>query len=232
MALQDEVRSGINDVLAPEWSVTQGRKVPETTDIVLKNGAYEIGATYLYADMANSTALAQNYEQFAVAKVIRCYLNAASRIIRAKGGEIRSFDGDRVMGIFIGDSKNNDSVRAAMHISWAVTKVIQPKLEEKWSDLKWKMGHGVGIDTGKAMLVRGGVFGHNDIVSIGGAPNVAAKLSEERGYSDIYITDPVYSVLDDNAKYSEGSPMWTKLGTKDFGGKRYTYYGTGYWWVP
>jgi uridylate cyclase len=99
MTLKEDVIAGIDGVLAPEWSTRDGQVVPETKDIVLKNGAVKLDATYLYADMADSTGLAQGYKDWAVAKVMRCYLNAATRIIRERGGEIRSFDGDRVMGI-------------------------------------------------------------------------------------------------------------------------------------
>jgi uridylate cyclase len=232
LGLSDEVTSGIDGVLDPEWNTRKGRIVPEATEIALRNGAVELDATYLYADMANSTGLAQNYKRFAVAKVVRCYLNAASRLIRARGGAIRSFDGDRVMGIFVGATRNDDAARAAMNVSWAVTKVIQPKLEAKWKDFHWKMGHGIGIDTGEAMLVRGGVFGDNDLVSIGSAPNVAAKLSEERSYPDIYATETVYKDLSDSLKYWNGKNMWSRQGTKTYGGKSYSYYGSAYWWKP
>ena len=39
MALSDEIKAGIDGVLAPAWSTVDGQVVPETKDIVLKNGA-------------------------------------------------------------------------------------------------------------------------------------------------------------------------------------------------
>ncbi len=117
MALRDDVKTGIDAVLRPEWNTRNGSVVPQTEDISLANGAVKVDATYLYADMADSTGLAQGYHDWAAAKVVRCYLNAAARIIRGRGGEIRGFDGDRVMGIFIGDSKNSDAAKAALNIS-------------------------------------------------------------------------------------------------------------------
>jgi len=56
-----------------------------------------------------------------------------------QGGEIRSLDGDRAMGIFVGDRNNTHAVTAATPISWAVTQAIQPRLDVKRSDLNWKM---------------------------------------------------------------------------------------------
>ena len=233
VGLSEDVIAGVNGVLAPAWTRRNGQVVPESQDINLASGAVDLDATYLYADMADSTGLAQSYRDYAVAKVIRSYLNAASRIIRAKGGHIRSFDGDRVMGIFIGDDKESRAAQAALHISWAVAEVIDPALKKKWDDFHWTMNHGVGIDTGPAMLVRGGVHGTNDIVSIGSAPNVAAKLSEIRAASSVNITSNVYDRLSDVVKMSsQGQNMWRHNGTVRLGGARVSYYGSSWWWCP
>ncbi len=233
MTLQDDVKTGVAGVLRPDFDIRNGYVVPETENINLTNGAVRLDATYLYADMADSTTLAQNHYPHVTAKVIRCYLNAASRIIRSRSGEIRSFDGDRVMGIFIGDNKEDRAVRAAMGITWAVSEVINPALKQKWPDLRWTMSHVAGIDSGEALLVRGGVRGSNDIVSIGEAPNVAAKLSELRvGYST-YITDNVYGPLSHSSAVDQnGRTMWVRLGAQGYGGKPVIVFATSYRWTP
>jgi uridylate cyclase len=95
------------------------------------------------------------------------------------------------------------------------------------------MDHGVGIDTGEAMLVRGGVHGDNDIISIGKAPNVAAKLSEVRGGKSINISSTVYNNCHQSVKvWTDGRAMWEKMGSRSFGGKSVTYYGSGWWVAP
>lgn len=233
MAFANDVEIGVARVLAPEWNIVNGTVAPKTTDVVLYNGAVKLDATYLYADMADSTGLAQNFHGWAVAKVIRCYLDAASRVINHYGGEIRSFDGDRVMAIFVGQHKNTSAVRTALAISWAVSQVIQPALEAKWSDFKWTMKHGVGIDTGEALIVRGGVRGDNDLVSVGGPPNVAAKLSEERGWPSIFITNAVYQDMAPNVTLgAAGENMWSDLGPRTYGGKLVRCLGSAHYWGP
>lgn len=233
MALQDTVRTGIAGVLSPDFAIRNGYVVPETEDINLTNGAVKLDATYLYADMADSTTLAQTYYPHVTAKVIRCYLNAASRIIRSRSGEIRSFDGDRVMGGFLGEGKEDRAVRAAMGTTWAVSEVINPALRQKWPDLRWSMSHGVGIDTGEALLVRGGVRGSNDVVSIGEAPNVAAKLSEVRAGYSTYITDNVFRLMSQSSAVDQnGRSMWARFGGQRYGGKTVNVFATSYWWTP
>ncbi|MEU5905187.1 hypothetical protein ABZ780_12510, partial [Micromonospora sp. NPDC047467] len=95
-------------------------------------------AVYLYADMANSTGLARDFDPKTAAKVVRAYLDATCRVIKSRGGEIRSFDGDRVMAIFMGGSKNSNAARCALNINWAVTKVVWLALEQRLPSLKRK----------------------------------------------------------------------------------------------
>lgn len=167
MGLADETKSGIANVLDEAWEITTGTVVPETEDVTLKNGGRRVDATYLYADLAGSSKLAQTVKDEIVAKVIRCYLNAAARILRHHGGAIRSYDGDRVMAVFIGSSKNSSAAIAAFNLNWAVQNVIRDKLDTKWpqSLANYTMHHGVGIASGEALIVRAGVRNNNDLVS-------------------------------------------------------------------
>lgn len=235
MAFKDEIGAAIDGVLSTAWDIRDGTVVPETDDIVLRNGAVSVDATYLYADLANSSSLGQKIKKEVAAKVIRAYLNAAARVLKHYKGEIRSFDGDRVLAVFIGGSKNTNAVRAALALNWALKKSLKPKLEAKWPDLSknWTSGHGVGVDTGTAMLVRGGVRNDNDLISVGPAPNVAAKLSELRAVPDIYITKAVYdSMSEDNRTSINGRSMWSDFGSVTVGGKSYAVYGSSWTWAP
>ena len=236
MGLADDTKSGVDGVLKEAWEITIGSVVPETDDVTLKNGGRRVDATYLYADLAGSSKLAQTVKDEIVAKVIRSYLNAAARILKHHGGAIRSYDGDRVMAVFIGSSKNSSAAIAAFNLNWAVQKVIRGKLDTKWpqSLANYTMHHGVGIATGEALIVRAGVRNNNDLVSIGSAPNVAAKLSELRRTPDIYITSGVYDMLNGKAKLrNDGvSTIWSRQPNESVGGSPMGVYATDYWREP
>jgi adenylate cyclase len=221
-------------VLNASWNTRDGLVVPKTEDVALKDGAVKIDATYLYADLAGSSEMAQKLKKTVTAKIIRTYINSASRILRWKGGAIRSFDGDRVMAIFIGDSKNTSAVRAALAINWAVVKVIWPKVKETWPTITdfYSMDHGIGVATGEALIVRGGVRDNNDLVSIGEAPNVAAKLSDIRSYKTIYIAADVYNNMHKSVTYADATNMWSSFASQTIGGKSYAVYATSYHWEP
>ena len=230
--IADRVHSGLIETLA----VRDGRVVPEASDLAM-NAGVELEATYVYADMAGSSRLAHAVLRDVAAKVIRAYVNTATQLLGYWGGEIRSFDGDRVMAIFIGDDRNRQAAKAAMEINWATSQVIWPEIQARWSDTAswgWTLGHGVGIDTGTALLIRTGVRGDNDLVSVGTAPNVAAKLSELRGAGQIHITDVVYQDLNDNLWYGpKGERMWSPLLNRvNVGGASYLVHSTNWHWGP
>ena len=145
------IETSVNDIIKAVWDIKDGKVVPKTDDIVMKNGGRLLDATYVYADLGDSSKLAQSLKKEAAAKIIRAYVNTATRILRYHGGEIRSFDGDRVMAVFIGDDKDWKAVRAAYAINWAVNEVIRPAIKEGWSDGDKfsNIKHRVGVDTGE-----------------------------------------------------------------------------------
>jgi len=72
----------------------------------------KLDATVLYADMSGSTKLVDAFTSPKFpAEVYKCYLSCAAKIIKAGGGSITAYDGDRVMAVFLGDSKNSSAAR-------------------------------------------------------------------------------------------------------------------------
>jgi adenylate cyclase len=73
----------------------------------------------------------------------------------------------------------------------------------------FKFAQSVGIDTGEIRVARAGVRVDNDLIWVGAAPNIAAKLSSirEPGFSS-YMTKAVYGVLHQSAKIFNTSSMW------------------------
>ncbi|MFH8470640.1 adenylate/guanylate cyclase domain-containing protein [Streptomyces sp. NPDC017991] len=234
MALGDKIRSDLDNMVGKPWSIRNGNVVPGTDDVGLyNNDAVKLDAVYLYADLLGSTKLAREFTPHVAGKVIRASLRTASTIIKACEGEIRSYDGDRVMGIFIGGSKNTNAARAALRINYAMEEIVQPALYAKLPTLE-RDGYiprmCVGIASGEAFISRAGVRGSSDLVSIGRAPNVAAKLSDIRqpGRYRTYITAQVYNRLQDKVKVSKGTNIWNSY-RDAVGGEQMTIYRSTYW---
>ncbi|MDK8795188.1 hypothetical protein QP968_05630 [Corynebacterium sp. MSK041] len=62
------------------------------------------------------------YNDWFAAEVYKNYLYCAEKIILVRGGIFTACDGDRVMGVFIGDSKNSAAAMCVLQINWAPKK--------------------------------------------------------------------------------------------------------------
>lgn len=209
-----ELERLVENTLDISWNVRNGHVVPLTDTITLKDGAVKIDAAFLYADLAETSYLARVCPWETTAKIIRAYLDCSVRIIRSWGGKIRSFDGDRVMGVFIGDMKNTHASKCAREIFYTVENILGPAALRKFKSFQTnniKLKNCVGIDVGQARAVRAGIRDSNDLIWIGKAPSFAAKLSDIRNYGYcVYISKASYSVLDADAKISNGQDLWVQ----------------------
>ena len=212
MALKDELESHVKGVFSSRWDILKGQKVPESEDLKLGNDAVELEATVLYADLDGSTNLVDGYKPFFAAEIYKNYIYCAAKIIRSHGGVITSYDGDRIMAVYIGKNKNTSAAKTALKINWAVLNIINPEIKNQYNN-GYEVKQVVGIDTSKLTAARTGIRGSNDIVWVGRAANYAAKLTELSSDYPSRLTAEVYSRLAEEAKY-EGSPrrsMWESV---------------------
>jgi len=231
MKTSKEIIAEVKQIFATSWVIRDGTKVPEPEDIKLGNDAVLLDGTVLYADMADSTALVDGYKNWFAAKVYKSYLVAACHLIRNNSGEITAFDGDRVMAVFMGKTKNSSAAKTALQINWVVIK-INEALKSKYPNSAFQLRHSVGIDTSNLFVERTGIRNSNDLVWVGRAANYSAKLSNisEDSYS-LYITEPVFTALSPDTKYG-GNPkglMWEKAHWKE---GNLTIYKSNWYWEP
>ena len=209
MSLGDDLAKEVREVFKTTWSTRKGTKVPESEDLRLGNDAVELDGTVLYADLDASTNLVDSYKPTFAAKIYKTYLHCAAKIIRSEDGVITSYDGDRIMAVYIGDSKNSAAAKSALKINYAVTQIINPILKECYPNTNYAVKQIVGIDTSPLFAVRTGIRGSNDLVWVGRAANYAAKLCSLSANYSSRLTGTVYEMLNDSAKYSnDGKPMW------------------------
>ncbi len=218
-------------------NVRKGQVVPSTESVSLYNGAVELETAYLYADLANSSRMARYLDRRITAKILKSFLATATRLIRHTDGTVMSFDGDRVMAAFVGGSKCTNATKCAFAISWAVEQVIRPKFEAKYESVKnanFKIAHATGIDVGTAYIVRAGARGSNDLISIGRAPNLAAKFSDIRtGSYSTFVSGSVYNQMNESCRTRlNGDKNIWEYDTWDFVGETIGYYRASYWRKP
>ncbi|WMY09625.1 adenylate/guanylate cyclase domain-containing protein [Paraburkholderia phenoliruptrix] len=211
MALEDDLRSWVKDTFRLQWDVETTTAVPDAEDLRLNtNHAKDLEeAVVLYADLDGSTDMVDNYKWWFSAEIYKTFLKCSADIIKSEGGTITAYDGDRVMAVYTGDSKNTSAARTALKINYCVSQIIQPALEEQYSTTDFVLKHVVGIDRSQLRAARIGVRGDNDIVWVGRAANYAAKLTNLPG-KPTRITEAVYNRLSNDLKETDGRNMWIR----------------------
>lgn len=217
MGLGDDLNSEVRKILRENWTVRQGRKVPEADDLKLGNDAVTLKGAVLYADLDDSTELVNTKNPKFAAEIYKSYLVCAARIIRSEGGAITGYDGDRIMAVFIGDGRNSIAARTGLKINFAVREIINPAIKSEYPNANYSVRQVVGIDTSDLFIARTGIRGANDLVWVGRAANYAAKLSARSGDAT-QITPAVYENLNRNSKFGpQGQNMWKQETARGIG---------------
>lgn len=230
MGLRGDLEAFAKDAFERGWTVREGQKVPDTQDLKLANDAVKLNATVLYADLAESTSMVQKKRNFFAAEVYKTYLYSAAKVIRAQHGVITAYDGDRVMGVFFGESKNTNAATCALKINYVVRQLLRPALKAQYTESSFVLKHRVGVDTSELFIARTGIRGSNDLVWVGRAANYAAKMAALSTAYPSYISADVYKAMKSQAKLGgkEKRNMWTDLGSSQLGVK---IYGSTWTWA-
>lgn len=229
MGLKDELTDRVRKIFQEQWTVRDGQKVPESEDLKLSNDAVKLEGTVLYADLSESTELVDKYKPHFAAEIYKSYLLCAAKLITNEGGVITAYDGDRVMGVFIGDSKNSNAARCALRINYAVRDIITPLMKKQYGSTSFCLRQVVGVDTSNLFVARTGIRGSNDLVWVGRAANYAAKLCSLSPEYPSRITADVYNKLDEKSRLgSDGRPIWERVYWNAMGGIS-IYRSTWYW---
>lgn len=218
MALKDELIEQVGKIFREQWSVRDGRVVPEAKDVAFANEAVKLeDAVVLYADMSGSTALVNIESWSFAAEVYKTFLYCAARVITSEDGVITAYDGDRIMAVYIGDSPNTSAVRTALKINACRIDIINPLLLKQYPSKSYQLKHVVGIDRSTLRAARTGARGANDLVWVGRAANYAAKLSSLPDSHATRITADVYNRLGDVAKFTNMVSMWEEAQWTEMG---------------
>lgn len=211
MALSDELKASVAGIFKGAWDADRiGRTVPQPEDLRLDaNHGINIDGTVLYADMADSTGLVDQKKAWFAAEIYKAYMHVAAKLVRANGGQITAYDGDRIMAIFMGDTQVSQAVRCARQIHWALFHVVRPSLDAQYGAGVYAPWHTIGIDRGALLAARIGVRGGNDIVWVGSPANHAAKLCALRDPHAIRITPAVLNGLDPGLSFVNQTFVWT-----------------------
>lgn len=158
----------------------------------LPPGGAEIDIAVLFADMRDSTAIAERMNSTEYAELLNRYYLAASRVLLRYDAIIDKFIGDEVMALFIpgiaGDQYRERAAQAAVEL---LTAVGYGSEAGPWLEV------GVGVHAGIAYVGNVGAEGMTDLTALGDTVNVAARLQGLAAGGEAVLGEPVYAGIRD-----------------------------------
>lgn len=228
MALLNDLKKIIGDYSTQPYETNPTSLVPDTNSVGLTFGNKGLTGTFafLFVDIRNSSKLHEKYGFAKAAKIYQSFHDINVRVIEQNNGSIRAFDGDRIMGVFVGDFKNSNAAKASMQIQWAIRNILNPTL-------KTSITCGAGIDSGEILVAKVGKgrdINNNDLVWIGEADNYASHLANESENSVIISTNAYDMLYKDRKTSSDGRQMWNPRVITLKSGKTVSCFETGWGW--
>ena len=189
---------------------------PTLEELPDSNKAYSLYASILFIDIRKSTQLMEESQAKSMVKVYRAFMRMAVSCVRSNGGVTRQFLGDRIMGVFL-DSKddNGNLIEASTDKAVKSAQAMQTSIDFALNKhLKNNVGGktiscGIGIDYGKVLLTKVGMYGvekddskenETDCVWVGNCTNRASKYSDLADGGEIFISENVYNRLSSDLK--------------------------------
>jgi adenylate cyclase len=237
MAMTDELEATIQQGFDEAFEVSAGSTIPDVADLVLsQNRGRELDLAMLFIDIRSSTKIVDGFRRTTAAKMYKSFLTGVTRIVRNNGGQVVSFNGDGVLAAFCGVARSTVAAKTALNLSWLCTQVLRPKLRtyfeknHQLADVEFDFG--IGIDSGKVLVVRAGIGGsnNNDLVWVGNPTNYSVKLAGwARDPYNVYIFEPFFKEIEKAATVNpdNGSQsMWEQDPQNLY------LWRSSWWWKP
>jgi adenylate cyclase len=132
--------------------------------------------TVLFADLRESTTLAERLAPEHMVALLNSYLGTLARCVLAHGGIVDKFFGDGLMAYF-GALDESDGAEAAGHAFLEMRRAVRPLNDVRAAHGEEPIHFGVGIHTGDVVFGLVGVIGRKDYTVLGDTVNTAARLS-------------------------------------------------------
>jgi class 3 adenylate cyclase len=197
-SLDKRLEHEVSVILQAPWLVHHGHLIPTPESVAMAGGKVQCDGTVLYADMTQPLSYDSDFHQSTMVKVMKCFLRCCSLLIARNNGEVAGFDGNRVMGIFIGQDQVYRAVNSAFQINTMISDILTPRLNEYTRTARESAGnltHCAGIDRGE-FLALAGRPGSNELLWIGSPVRLAEELSSMRDERfRTVITETIYNAL-------------------------------------
>jgi adenylate cyclase len=144
----------------------------------------EVELSLLFADVRDSTGLAEKIGTFKFKELIKRFYKASSEVLIEHNAMVNRLMGDQVIALFVPRFAGHDHAKVAIQAAQGLLQATgHNDPAGPWISV------GIGVHTGKAFVgVVGSSEGVNEIAVLGSAANLAARLSSQAAAGEVLIS--------------------------------------------
>lgn len=176
----------------------------------LKLGGQKKDIAVLFVDVRGFTPLSEGLDPEEVVEILNKYLERTTKAVFDHGGTVDKFIGDATMAIFNAPLDLDDYVLNAVKTGLdmaAASNELAPEMEAKSGR---KVGLGIGINCGEAVVGNIGTSKRMEYTAIGSTVNMASRLEGRAKAGEVIISPYVYERLKGRIEVTSLGPQQLK----------------------
>jgi len=151
-------------------------------------GGAEIELSFLFADLRESTQLAQKMSPAAYSQLLNGFYGIAATAVQAPGGTVDKYLGDGIMALFIPGFAGKQHAAMAVEAARRILRETADSSHLPAAILPLPVG--IGVHTGTAYVgVLGAAADLLDFTALGDAVNLTQRLSSAAAAREILLSD-------------------------------------------
>jgi class 3 adenylate cyclase len=138
-------------------------------------------ATILFADLRDSTKVAEQLPADQVVELLNTYLGTFARVVEAFGGIVDKFLGDGLMAIFgVSEEDRTDGAAPAVQAALEIRRAVDEVNAERTRQGKTTMRFGVAVHTGEVVTGEIEILKdrRSDYTAVGDTVNTASRMGD------------------------------------------------------
>ena len=192
--------------LSPEIA----RHIADIGEGALSLGGIKKDIAVLFVDIRGFTPLSESLPPERVVEMLNSYLQITTSAIFKFQGTVDKFIGDATMGVFNAPLDLEDYTFKAVMAGLEMATMSESLDEKLPDDLKGKVGFGVGINCGDAIVGNVGTDFRMEYTAIGDTVNTASRLEGQAKAGTVIISEAVYERIKDRINCEDAGKVKLK----------------------
>jgi adenylate cyclase len=164
--------------------------------------------TILFADLRGFTSFSETRRPEELVEILNRHLALAAQAVLEQEGTLDKFMGDAVMALFNVPLPQPDHTLRAMRAALAMQEAIAAYHREL--DSEARLGFGVGINVGEAVVGNVGTAELMNYTAIGDSVNLAKRLQENAEAGQVLLSQSSYQAVREHVRVKALEPIKVK----------------------